>query len=414
MKQLFCAMRNGFGILILAGLLMGNSGFSQSVVSSVVPSNTTPNPGDTVTVAIHFDMTGITEVLGSFTGNLAWNPAKLQYLSNSGILAGFTGFVNDLNAANGTIIFNGAKALGQGGTFDVLILKFLAGEPGTTVIDLNYTAMAAAFTFVNLLPFLTVNDATITVLNPVNSVVSSVLPPDTTLSSGQTLLVRIHFDMTGMNPPNHNLGSFTGRLVWNPAVLQYVSNSGILSGFTGFVNDLNAATGLIIFNGAKALGQAGAFVVLELTFTAANVAATASTTIDLNYTAMAAAFTFIDLLPFLTINDANVTVEPIVGIGNEPLEPVTTFDLFQNFPNPFNPETVISYQLPAPANVELTIFNLLGQPVRTLVQEPQASGRYQVKWDGRNENGIAVASGLYLYRLRAGSFVETRKMMLMR
>lgn len=414
MKQLFCAVRSGFGMLTVAGLLICSSGFSQSVVSSVVPSATNPNPGDTVTVAINFDMTGTTELLGSFTGNLNWNPLILHYVSNSGILAGFTGFVNDLNAANGTIIFNGAKALGQGGIFDVLTLKFVAGDPGSTVIDLNYTAMAAAFTFVNLLPFLTINDATITVLNPVNSVVSSVLPPDTTINEGENLLVRIHFDMTGMNPPDHNLGSFTGNLTWNPAVLQYVSNSGILSGFTGFVNDLNAANGTIIFNGAKALGQAGTFVVLELTFTAANVATTASTTIDLNYTAMAAAFTFTNLLPFLTINDATVTVEPVVGIGNEPLAPVTTFDLFQNFPNPFNPETVISYQLPTSANVELTIFNLLGQPVRTLVQAPQASGRYQVKWDGRNENGAAVASGLYFYRLRAGSFVETHKMMLMR
>ncbi len=414
MKQLFYDLRNGFGMLVFAVLLAATAGFSQSVVSTVVPSDNTLNPGDTLTVAINFDMTGTTEVLGSFTGNLNWNPARLQYVSNSGILAGFTGFVNDLNAANGTMIFNGAKALGQGGTFDVLTLKFVAGDPGATVIDLNYTAMAAAFTFVNLLPILTVNDATITVLNPVNSVVSSVLPPDTTINSGETLVVRIHFDMTGVNPPDENLGSFTGNLAWNPAVLQYESNSGILAGFTGFVNDLNAANGTIIFNGAKALGQAGAFEVLELTFTAANITATASTAIDLNYTAMAAAFTFVNLLPFLTVNDANVTVEPIVSIGNEPLAPVTTFDLFQNFPNPFNPETVISYQLPASANVELTVFNLLGQPVRTLVQAPQAGGRYQVKWDGRNEKGAAVASGLYLYRLRAGSFVETRKMMLMR
>lgn len=87
--------------------------------------------------------------------------------------------------------------------------------------------------------------------------------------------------------------------------------------------------------------------------------------------------------------------------------------LFQNFPNPFNPETAILYELPQTSQVEVAIFNLLGERIRTLVNERQAAGQHRLHWDGRNEFGRQVPSGVYLYRLRAGEFVQTRKMILM-
>ena len=88
--------------------------------------------------------------------------------------------------------------------------------------------------------------------------------------------------------------------------------------------------------------------------------------------------------------------------------------LGQNYPNPFNPTTVISYQLLEVSDVELTIYNQLGQKVRTLVNERQPAERYQIEWDGHDQLGTQVGSGLYLYRLRAGSFVKTHKMVLLR
>jgi hypothetical protein len=94
-------------------------------------------------------------------------------------------------------------------------------------------------------------------------------------------------------------------------------------------------------------------------------------------------------------------------------EPID-FNLSQNYPNPFNPSTTISYQLPRSGKVELKIYNMLGQEVRKLVDENQAAGQYTVQWDGRNYNGKPVASGVYLYRLKAGEFVETKKMLLLR
>lgn len=90
------------------------------------------------------------------------------------------------------------------------------------------------------------------------------------------------------------------------------------------------------------------------------------------------------------------------------------FALEQNFPNPFNPETRISYQLPRQENTVLKIFNVNGQELRTLVNETQRAGSYSVMWDGKNARGLAVASGIYFYRLSAGTFAETRKMVLTR
>ncbi len=92
-----------------------------------------------------------------------------------------------------------------------------------------------------------------------------------------------------------------------------------------------------------------------------------------------------------------------------------SFSLSSNYPNPFNPETAISYQLPANSRVNLTVYNLNGQMVRRLVNENQSAGSYTVKWDGRDDHGVPVSSGVYFYRLTTGSgFVATRKMVLLR
>ena len=112
-------------------------------------------------------------------------------------------------------------------------------------------------------------------------------------------------------------------------------------------------------------------------------------------------------------------VLPPVGIAGEPgLQPEQSA-LFQNYPNPFNPETAISYQLSptgqaALSYVELGVYNSLGQKIRTLVQARQPAGRYQVKWDGRDEAGREVASGVYIYRLKAGQYSIFKKMVLIR
>jgi hypothetical protein len=93
--------------------------------------------------------------------------------------------------------------------------------------------------------------------------------------------------------------------------------------------------------------------------------------------------------------------------------PVTN-ELWQNAPNPFNPETTINFELSEEAVVTLTVYDLTGQVVRTLVSgQYMTAGSYQSVWDGRNEAGIRVGSGVYLYRLEAGAFAAMKKMTLL-
>ena len=120
--------------------------------------------------------------------------------------------------------------------------------------------------------------------------------------------------------------------------------------------------------------------------------------------------------------DATLTftigVEAIANYNGPPLTaqiPVTAIrenSLAANFPNPFNPETWISYQLAEPAEVTLTIYALNGQVVRRLALGHQSAGIYAAYWDGRSEFGKPVASGVYFYRLTAGDFSATRKMLI--
>jgi hypothetical protein len=90
------------------------------------------------------------------------------------------------------------------------------------------------------------------------------------------------------------------------------------------------------------------------------------------------------------------------------------FRLSQNYPNPFNPFTTIKYSLPRRVHVIVEIFNALGQKVRTLLDLVQSAGSYTVTWDGNTASGKPAATGIYLYRFRAGEYVETKKMLLLK
>jgi flagellar hook assembly protein FlgD len=109
----------------------------------------------------------------------------------------------------------------------------------------------------------------------------------------------------------------------------------------------------------------------------------------------------------------------IVGVEKSDVLP-TKFDLFQNYPNPFNPSTTIRFALPTASHVTLRVFNMLGQEVATLVDEVRNAGYAQTVWDGRNRQGVAVASGIYICRIEAKSvsdnrtFVSSSKMLLLK
>ncbi len=100
---------------------------------------------------------------------------------------------------------------------------------------------------------------------------------------------------------------------------------------------------------------------------------------------------------------------------HDPVNPLPQgVSLHPNYPNPFNPSTTIRYELKQASKVTLKIYNLLGQEVRTLVNAQKSSGIHSVIWDGKNHHGQRVTSGVYFYRLEAGDFVKTRKMVLVK
>lgn len=105
------------------------------------------------------------------------------------------------------------------------------------------------------------------------------------------------------------------------------------------------------------------------------------------------------------------------SIKDDGQEAVRRYALHANYPNPFNQGTVITFEVPdgsEAAPVHLTIYNSLGKTVRTLINGPVASGEHRIAWQGDNDQGQLVSSGVYFFRLESGSFVQTRKMIMMR
>jgi parallel beta-helix repeat protein len=109
-------------------------------------------------------------------------------------------------------------------------------------------------------------------------------------------------------------------------------------------------------------------------------------------------------------------IEPVFqkAIAHEESIVPSEFSLEQNYPNPFNPETDIRFKIAAATHATLKIYNTLGQEVRTLLNAPYEVGVHRIRWEGKDNNGKPVASGVYLYQLRAGNFSQVRKMSLLR
>jgi len=108
--------------------------------------------------------------------------------------------------------------------------------------------------------------------------------------------------------------------------------------------------------------------------------------------------------------DAITDVEENVGNNNLP----EVYSLSQNYPNPFNPSTTIKYSIPKRTDVTISVYNLLGRKIRTITIEKQSAGEHEVNWDGTDQSGKAVASGIYFYRLTSGNYTESKKMILLK
>lgn len=120
------------------------------------------------------------------------------------------------------------------------------------------------------------------------------------------------------------------------------------------------------------------------------------------------------LLSPISLYIDDIIVQEPTGIGDPQPGAIAGYTLFQNFPNPFNPSTTISFELGGRETVQLAIFNSLGQKIRTLASRDFTAGTHQLQWDGRDDAGQLAPAGVYFYRLQAGSFRDSKKMLLVK
>jgi hypothetical protein len=219
----------------------------------------------------------------------------------------------------------------------------------------------------------------------------------------QQLVVPVTVDISSLP---EKLGSYTASLRWDSRVLKYAAHQpGSTTGFTSpVVNAGKAGEGVLTFAAANPYGAEGTINILNVIFEVIGSEG-ARSDLKLEFSAMAAANTYADLLPYL--QTAQTGVERGITVGGLPDE----FSLAQNYPNPFNPSTKIGYSLPDAEHVTVTIYNALGQKVRTLVDEQKGAGTYELIWDGRDNSGKEAPVGVYLYKLQAGSFSEMKQML---
>ena len=114
-------------------------------------------------------------------------------------------------------------------------------------------------------------------------------------------------------------------------------------------------------------------------------------------------------------NSMDDCIETCVLVSNDESNQLpTAFSLYNNYPNPFNPMTTIRYNLPDDALVNITIYDMMGRVVKTLINDQQTTGYRSLQWNATNDNGAPVSAGLYLYTIEAGQFRQTNKMVLLK
>ena len=106
--------------------------------------------------------------------------------------------------------------------------------------------------------------------------------------------------------------------------------------------------------------------------------------------------------------------EEIVGNDNDKSQMPRVFTIYQNHPNPFNPITMISYDLPENAMVSITIYDIMGRSIRSLANSRQTAGYRSIQWNATNNLGEPVSAGMYIYMIQAGQFRQTKKMVLLK
>jgi hypothetical protein len=118
--------------------------------------------------------------------------------------------------------------------------------------------------------------------------------------------------------------------------------------------------------------------------------------------------------PFFSINVLLASIPNAIGIGQNGTEIPARFELSQNYPNPFNPTTKIDFAVPRSSYVTIKIYDITGREIKSLVNQKMTPGNYTVDWNGRDNNGLQISTGVYFYRFVASGNVFVKKMVLIK
>ncbi len=231
------------------------------------------------------------------------------------------------------------------------------------------------------------------------------------------------YRVTGEGPYNFELILYDNGNI----VLQYMSLQNPLHDYTVGIQNQDATDGLTVAYNSAYLHDSLAVLISKHSWLSVEPLAgsvSAQGYLDLLLTVKTNSFPLGDFYASIQI-ESNDPDEPIIYVpvhlttsltgidGQQEIIP-SNLQLAQNYPNPFNPSTTIEYGLPLQQQVEITIFNLLGQKVRTLFNGVQHAGMHKVVWDGINQNGTTVGSGIYVYKLMTPEKSIVRKMIFMK
>lgn len=200
-----------------------------------------------------------------------------------------------------------------------------------------------------------------------------------------------------------NIYGFEAVLEFDPAVLEYdtLLLSETMANYLIIINPLEEGVVKVAASGSNVDGNEGVFATLY--FNVSNEF-TDETVIQVNNLRWNEGEIMEDA--------AEMTLSFALGIGEELLPDV--YALHQNYPNPFNPITTLRYDLPKNSLVNITIYDMLGRQVKSLINQTQDAGFKSVIWDATNDYGKPVSAGVYLYQIQAGEFVQTKKMVLLK
>jgi hypothetical protein len=200
-----------------------------------------------------------------------------------------------------------------------------------------------------------------------------------------------------------NIYGFEAVLEFDPAVLEFdtLLLSEAMANYLIITNPLEEGVVKVVASGSNVDGNAGVFAILYFNVSSEFTDETFIQINDLRWNEGE-----------LVEDAAEMTLTYVLSIDEELIPDV--FTLHQNFPNPFNPVTTLRYDLPEQTHVNITIYDMLGRKVRTILNQQQDLGYKSLIWDATNDYGKPVSAGIYLYQIQAGEFVQTKKMVLLK